>query len=67
MRNEARENEISNRISNGFSALSPIPWQVVMAVDGEFKCGGTILNEDTILTAAHCFVVGQGIHLRSFR
>ena len=32
MRNEARENEISNRITNGFSALSPIPWQVVMDV-----------------------------------
>ena len=69
MRNEARENEISNRITNGFSALSPIPWQayVEVVIKGSIKgeCGGTILNEDTILTAAHCFVV-RGMYLRSF-
>ena len=64
MRNEAREQKISNRITNGFSALSPIPWQVLLKVItfplGNRKvdnCGGTILNEDTILTAAHCFVL----------
>ena len=71
MRNRDRENEISNRISNGFDAKAPIPWQVHIYINAKrkygVKCGGTILNEDTILTAAHCFSVRpKGIYLRSF-
>ncbi|XP_069120224.1 chymotrypsinogen A-like [Argopecten irradians] len=30
------------------------PWQVALLYKNNFRCGGTILNEDTILTAAHC-------------
>ena len=55
MRNIPRENEISNRITNGFQAESRIPWQVTITI-GNALCGGTILNEDTILSAAHCFL-----------
>lgn len=40
------------------SSISQFPWQVyVIAVEGEGQigsCGGSILNETTILTAAHC-------------
>ena len=43
-----------NRIVGGDNAPSPIPWQVRVAVGG-FLCGGTILDETTILSAAHCF------------
>ena len=59
----------NQRIIGGKRAKKPIPWQV--AVIGNYKhktnwgtiettgsrirCGGTILNEETILTAAHCF------------
>ena len=42
------------RIVGGDNALSPIPWQVQVHVGG-FLCGGTILDETTILSAAHCF------------
>jgi len=39
---------------------SPIPWQIRMhvsfnSVNRNSLCGGTILDEETILTAAHCF------------
>ena len=46
------KNDIKARIINGKSAESPIPWQVHVH---SFKgiCGGTILDEETILTAAH--------------
>jgi len=48
----------SNRIVGGQDAQAPIPWQVFVHVeDGKetYRCGGTILDENTILTAAHCF------------
>jgi len=50
------------QIINGQFAPSPIPWQVHLHTSasgprgGSFICGGTILDEETILTAAHCFV-----------
>ena len=59
---------LNTRIANGKSAESPIPWHVGVRIkldkeyvsnltqgDTEQFCGGTILDEETILTAAHCF------------
>ena len=39
----------NSRIVGGSEAESPIPWQVTVS-----NCGGTILDEYTILSAAHC-------------
>ena len=36
-------------------AVSNIPWQVQVLVDDTYACGGTILDNLTILSAAHCF------------
>jgi len=54
------KNAMSNRIINGYFAPSPIPWQVRLqpsfnSIAAYGFCGGTILDEETILTAAHCF------------
>ena len=43
------------RIVGGDDALSPIPWQVQVYAGGFLICGGTILDETTILAAAQCF------------
>ena len=50
------------RVVGGKEAPEPIPWQVHVhfkrIVNGRLKsysCGGTIINEDTILSAAHCY------------
>ena len=37
------------------TAASPIPWQASIVIDNAYRCGGTILDEWTILSAAHCF------------
>ena len=43
------------RIVGGVEAESNIPWQVLIFINNEFMCGGTILDPMTILSAAHCF------------
>jgi len=51
------EDDFEDRIAGGPIALEPIPWQahLTMMIGSEaFQCGGTILDEETILTAAHC-------------
>jgi secreted trypsin-like serine protease len=50
-------NDSEERIVGGFKALEPIPWQAhitIMVGSKSNQCGGTILDEETILTAAHC-------------
>ena len=49
--------DVNSRIFGGSIAESPIPWQVRLY--GDYICGGTILDEYTILTAAHCKVTSN--------
>ena len=54
-----------DRIVGGEAAAEPIPWQVSVRQGqsgwGHF-CGGTILDANTVLSAAHCFHNGhQGV------
>ena len=44
----------ADRIVGGEVAPSMIPWQVAILYDNFVRCGGTILDECTILTAASC-------------
>ncbi|KAG5896190.1 hypothetical protein JTB14_016964 [Gonioctena quinquepunctata] len=53
--------ESDNKIRNGKNArLKEFPWMVLLSyktVNGpKFMCGGTIINEKYVLTAAHCIV-----------
>ena len=43
------------RIVGGEAAIKPIPWQAFVVIDNMYSCGGTILDDLTILCAAHCF------------
>merc|ERR1712106_502997 len=65
----------TDRIVGGANAGSAIPWQVSLrnsASGDDHFCGGTILDANTVLSAAHCFhnghqgvVVVAGAHKRS--
>ena len=47
----------TNRIIDGETAPSPIPWQISIqfrGIDGAHYCGGSVLDSKTIVTAAHC-------------
>merc|ERR1711936_809171 len=65
----------TDRIVGGANAGSAIPWQVSLrnSASGDTHfCGGTILDANTVLSAAHCFhnghqgvVVVAGSHKRS--
>ena len=48
--------DFQQRIVGGVElAVSNIPWQVQILVDDTYPCEGTILDDLTILSAAHCF------------
>ena len=36
--------------------VNEYPWQIRLEYDGDFYCGGSIINNKTVLTAAHCVV-----------
>ena len=45
----------SLEVVGGQDAPSPIPWQVSVQSRSSHFCGATILDESTLLCAAHCF------------
>ena len=45
---------VNAKITGGTSAdISDFPWQIYY-ISGNFRCGGSIINGNWILTAAHC-------------
>ncbi|RUS80386.1 hypothetical protein EGW08_011851, partial [Elysia chlorotica] len=46
----------NNRIVGGTEALShEFPWQVSLMYNGHHMCGGTLIDAQWVLSAAHCF------------
>ncbi|CAF1029497.1 unnamed protein product [Didymodactylos carnosus] len=45
------------RITHGYAATANSwPWMVALYIDGTFKCGGSLIHLQYVLTAAHCVV-----------
>lgn len=44
-----------NRIVGGNEAVpNSLPWQVALFIDGQYFCGGSLISNEWVLTAAHC-------------
>ncbi|XP_046456353.1 brachyurin-like [Daphnia pulex] len=45
----------SSRIVGGVEAVPhEFPWQVAVTIDGSSFCGGTLISDEWVMTAAHC-------------
>ena len=47
-------------VGGGNAAVGELPWQVVV-YPGPYLCGGTLIDANWVLTAAHCLVDDNGV------
>ncbi|KAB7496679.1 Tryptase beta-2 [Armadillidium nasatum] len=58
--NRGEPSILDQRITYGETAeIGEFPWQAAIFIGKSFHCGGSIISEHFILTAAHCVIVYQ--------
>ncbi|KAJ8684425.1 hypothetical protein QAD02_020217 [Eretmocerus hayati] len=46
-------------VGGGSSSAGSWPWQVALYKEGDYQCGGALINDKWIVSAAHCFYRSQ--------
>ena len=54
----------NQRVVGGKETKYPMPWMVLIDIASS-QCGGSIINSQFVLTAAHCFCAGPNACTRS--
>ena len=61
----AAAQEVQPRVIAGNDAApGDHPHQILLEIDGQFACGGSIIDSTHIVTAAHCVVDDQSFYPR---
>lgn len=51
-----RKSEISGRIVGGRpTTIDRFPWQLSLRINGNHRCGASVISENRALSAAHCY------------
>ena len=61
---DRKQIETGSRIVGGQKTEWPMPWMTLIYIKG-LQCGGTLINNQFVLTAAHCFCGGANMCERS--
>ncbi|XP_057568043.1 kallikrein-7-like isoform X2 [Hippopotamus amphibius kiboko] len=63
---EDQVNKREKRIINGFPCpRGSRPWQVALLKGNQLRCGGVLVTEQWVLTAAHCRLSAYNVHMGS--
>ncbi|XP_057566557.1 kallikrein-7-like isoform X1 [Hippopotamus amphibius kiboko] len=63
---EAQGGKSGERITDGFPCPGDSrPWQVALLKGNQLRCGGVLVNEQWVLTAAHCMMSAYNVHMGS--
>ncbi|ELW46924.1 Coagulation factor IX [Tupaia chinensis] len=54
-------NDLSRIVGGENAKQGQFPWQVLLSSEGDAFCGGSIVNEKWVVTAAHCIKPGVNI------
>jgi len=57
-----RRSDDQSRIVGGQESEHAMPWMVFITLDESRMCGGSLINTQFVLTAAHCFCDGFTLH-----
>lgn len=50
------DTDVQRIVGGNFADRGEYPWLIVLRYNNRFLCGGSIIDEETVLTAAHCVI-----------